>query len=277
VAFNKSFAGKSDTIISQLFLADHFYFKSQKVNDKRAAHAKQIGTKPKPTPEDLKKRADLDKEYGDAFEQLRGPSEKVAAFYAAHGALTAREKQQYKKVIGYLSDIYGYKKIMSKTKPIDQAKYAEEEKKWNDRYESVSVSNIPNASALIDGSGVIQMKETSSGVYTVPCEINGLKMNFIFDSGASDVSISLTEAQFMLKNGYLKLEDILDKESYQIANGQLIDGLIINIRELKIGNYTIRNIKGSIVASNSAPLLFGMTAIKMLGLKFDPSRGTLSK
>ncbi|HMT73313.1 MAG TPA: hypothetical protein PKA77_04560 [Chitinophagaceae bacterium] len=153
VAFNKSFAGKSDTIISQLFLADHFYFKSQKVNDKRAAHAKQIGAKPKPTPEDLKKRADLDKEYDDVFEQLRGPSEKAAAFYAAHGTLTAREKQQYKKVIGYLSDVYLNKKIFAKNSAdkaklaknaadaakytAEQTKYAAEEKKWNDLYESI--------------------------------------------------------------------------------------------------------------------------------------------
>lgn len=153
LAFNKSFAGKPDTIISQLFLADHFYFKSQKVNDQRAAHAKQIGAKPKPTPEDLKKRADLDKEYLDAFDQLKDPSEKAADFYSKHGNLNAREKQQYKKVIGYLSDVYLNKKIFAKNAAdkakqtknaadvtkytAEQTKYAAEEKKWNDLYESI--------------------------------------------------------------------------------------------------------------------------------------------
>ena len=47
------------------------------------------------------------------------------------------------------------------------------------------------------------------GVYHIPCTINGLKMNFVFDTGASDVSISITEALFMLKNGYLQESDLV--------------------------------------------------------------------
>ena len=46
------------------------------------------------------------------------------------------------------------------------------------------------------------------GVYSVPCKINGLPLKFVFDTGASDVSISLTEASFMLKNGFISKEDI---------------------------------------------------------------------
>jgi len=35
-----------------------------------------------------------------------------------------------------------------------------------------------------------------NGVYYVPCEVNGIKMDFVFDTGASNVSISKTEAEF---------------------------------------------------------------------------------
>ncbi|MFZ4105338.1 aspartyl protease family protein [Flavobacterium sp.] len=56
------------------------------------------------------------------------------------------------------------------------------------------------------------------GVYSVPCKVNGLPLKFIFDTGASDVSISLTEASFMLKNGYLNKEDIGENVYYSIAN-----------------------------------------------------------
>ena len=58
------------------------------------------------------------------------------------------------------------------------------------------------------------MQEQPGGTYKVPCEMNGVKLNFIFDSGASDVSISLTEAQFMLKNGHMKIEDIIVSGHY---------------------------------------------------------------
>lgn len=48
----------------------------------------------------------------------------------------------------------------------------------------------------------VEMEECG-GVYLIPGKINGLSMKFVFDTGASNVSLSLTEAIFMLKNGYM--------------------------------------------------------------------------
>jgi len=44
---------------------------------------------------------------------------------------------------------------------------------------------------------VIKMKKIN-GVYTVPCKVNGRPLSFIFDTGASDVSLSLEEAIKMM-------------------------------------------------------------------------------
>ena len=55
------------------------------------------------------------------------------------------------------------------------------------------------ASSLLQAQIHIEMRE-ENGVYTAPCKVNGLQLRFIFDTGASDVSISLTEAVFMIKN-----------------------------------------------------------------------------
>ena len=49
--------------------------------------------------------------------------------------------------------------------------------------------------------------EKEAGVYKVPCQVNGLKMKFIFDTGAANVCISLTYAEMMLENGYLDESD----------------------------------------------------------------------
>jgi len=67
----------------------------------------------------------------------------------------------------------------------------------------------------------IKMKK-EGGVYTIPCEVNGLKLRFIFDTGASNVCISLTEATFMLKNGYLDANDVVGNGKSQIADGSLV-------------------------------------------------------
>ena len=53
--------------------------------------------------------------------------------------------------------------------------------------------------------------ERHGNVYYVPGKVNGLSMKFIFDTGASNVCLSLTEALFMLKNGYIKEADLGEK------------------------------------------------------------------
>lgn len=57
--------------------------------------------------------------------------------------------------------------------------------------------------ACVQAQDIVPM-EKKGGVYKVPCKINGLTLKSVFDTGASDVSISLTEALFMYKNDYLQ-------------------------------------------------------------------------
>jgi len=114
------------------------------------------------------------------------------------------------------------------------------------------------------GQTQVQM-EKKNGVYYVPCTINGLKLKFIFDTGASDVSISLSEAAFMIKNGYMSNEDLLGEERYQIANGDIAEGTKLNIRVLEIGGYELHNVEASIVHSLNAPLLLGQSVLERFG------------
>jgi clan AA aspartic protease (TIGR02281 family) len=103
------------------------------------------------------------------------------------------------------------------------------------------------------------------GIYTVPCKVNGLPLKFIFDTGASDVSISLTEALFMLKNGYLKKEDIGESVYYSIANGDVAKGTKLNIKEIEFAGLKLYNVEASIVHETEAPLLLGQSVISKLG------------
>ena len=119
--------------------------------------------------------------------------------------------------------------------------------------------------------------EKEGGVYTIPCTVNGIKLKFIFDTGASNVSMSLTEARFLLKNGYLKKEDILSETKIQDATGNISAGTIINIREFEFSGLILNDVKATIVHELSAPLLLGQTAMAKLGkFQFDPNNGTLT-
>ena len=111
---------------------------------------------------------------------------------------------------------------------------------------------------------VLNMKKVG-GVYEVPCKVNGLNLSFIFDTGASDVSISLIEALFMIRHGYLKEENILGKVQYSIANGDIAEGTRILLKDIEIGGLKLTNVEASIVHEMEAPLLLGQSAIQKLG------------
>jgi clan AA aspartic protease (TIGR02281 family) len=102
--------------------------------------------------------------------------------------------------------------------------------------------------------------------YRLPCTVNGLSLNFILDTGADEVSISLSEALFMLKNGYIDENDLLNTEYYQLANGEIVEGTKLVLRTLKIGGLTIKNVEASIVHTMNAPLLLGQSALSKLGM-----------
>lgn len=111
----------------------------------------------------------------------------------------------------------------------------------------------------------------------MPCKVNGLNLKFIFDTGASDVSISMTEATFMLKNDYLKSDDIVGKSNYLDANGNINVGVNIILREIEIGGLKLTNVKASVVNNMKAPLLLGQSAISRLGtVQLDLKENTLT-
>lgn len=103
------------------------------------------------------------------------------------------------------------------------------------------------------------------GVYKVKCEINKLPLHFIFDTGASDVSISNVEANFMLKNNYLSPSDIVGKQNYMNANGDITEGTVINLKSVDFAGLTLSNIKASVVKNQAAPLLLGQSVLGKLG------------
>lgn len=105
----------------------------------------------------------------------------------------------------------------------------------------------------------------SSGVTKVDCTINNLPLNFIFDTGASDVTISQVEANFMYKNGYLDSRDIVGKKTYQVATGAIAIGTTIILKEIEFGGLILRDVRASVVETQNAPLLLGQTVLQRLG------------
>ena len=136
-----------------------------------------------------------------------------------------------------------------------------------DEYERMSETEMTSTSEEIpEVSERVEIPFTpDGGCVSVKCSINELPLNFIFDTGASIVSLSQVEANFMLKNGYLKREDFVGSGRFIDANGDVSEGTIVNLRNVDFGGLKLNNVRASVVRNQKAPLLLGQSVLGRLG------------
>ena len=65
----------------------------------------------------------------------------------------------------------------------------------------------------------------------------------------------------MLKNGYLTEGDIRGKHYYSTASGEIREGTIICLREVKIGDAVLRNIEASVTHTRHLHLRHSLNSI----------------
>jgi len=124
--------------------------------------------------------------------------------------------------------------------------------------------DVERADRSSSGSNTIQMTEYG-GVWEIPVYINDVKMNFIFDTGAGMISISLTELEFLAKQGAVTDADFIRVQNFIDANGDISEGLVINLKTVRIANRTLYDVEASVVKNDVAPLLLGQSALARFG------------
>lgn len=111
----------------------------------------------------------------------------------------------------------------------------------------------------------IPIVRQSGGTYLVKASINDLSMDFVLDTGCSDVSLSQVESDFMMKNGYMKQSDLRGSQRYTDANGNTHTSKTVNLSKIKIGELEVNNIRAGIVPNQKAPLLLGQQVLNRFG------------
>lgn len=127
----------------------------------------------------------------------------------------------------------------------------------------IAPNNLNKETANV--SNVVKVKKNGS-LFFVPVQINDvLKIDFIFDSGASDVSISPDVALTLIKTGTIKKEDWLEGAYYKFADGSIAKSKRFKLSSIKIGNKVIKNVTCSISNSIDAPMLLGQSVLSKFG------------
>lgn len=144
------------------------------------------------------------------------------------------------------------------------------------KYKSVHESSIDNHTSLSSDKTMTTTEipfTKEDGVCKVKCQINNLPLHFVFDTGASDVTLSMVEATFMMKNGYLNSFDVVGSQKYMDANGDINVGTVINLKNVNIGGLDLNNVRASVVRNQKAPLLLGQSVLGRLGkIEIDNSK-----
>lgn len=188
------------------------------------------------------------------------------------------------KALSYLRQSLedGYRRFahIKRDRDLNNIRNTEEFKVLMKEYEEKHLQEIAADADGDDSSYELKVEEIpftkESGVCKVQCAINGLPLHFIFDTGAADVSISSVEATFMAKNDFLSSSDIIGKQNYQTADGNITEGTIINLKDVKLGSLHLNNIKASVVRNQAAPLLLGQSVLSKLGkIEIDNTKKVL--
>lgn len=188
------------------------------------------------------------------------------------------------KALSYLRQSLedGYRRFahIKRDRDLNNIRNTEEFKVLMKEYEEKHLQEIAADADGDDSAYELKVEEIpftkEGGVCKVKCAINGLPLHFIFDTGAADVSISSVEATFMAKNDFLSSSDIIGKQNYQTADGNITEGTVINLKDVKLGSLHLNNIKASVVRKQAAPLLLGQSVLSKLGkIEIDNTKKVL--
>lgn len=132
------------------------------------------------------------------------------------------------------------------------------EKKDKVAYYSLEESPDIYDSGLQSGDEVEIPFREEGGVKYITVNVNGVGFEMIFDTGCSGALISLAEAQYLAEKGKLTKEDILGMTQSQIADGSIVENMVVNLKEVIIGD-RIRypDVTATVSSNINAPLLLG--------------------
>ena len=118
----------------------------------------------------------------------------------------------------------------------------------------------PQAAPAADESRVALVSE--GGTFKVPVRINDtIQLGFTVDSRAADVTIPVDVFSTLVRAGTINDSDMLGEQTYTTADGSNHTAQTFVIRSLKVGDWEVKNVQGS-VGEPQAPMLLGQTFLK---------------
>ena len=120
-------------------------------------------------------------------------------------------------------------------------------------------SNDENTESLTTENTICVPFEERNGVKYLEVKLNDtFTIPMILDSGCSGTLISVAEAQHLYSKGVLTEDDFLGTARQVIADGSVVENMVVNLRQIVIGGkITCPNVEAIVSSNTQAPLLLG--------------------
>lgn len=128
------------------------------------------------------------------------------------------------------------------------------------------------------GDEIVVPFRNENGVKYVAVKVNGVGFDMIFDTGCSGALISVAEARYLFEKGKLTQDDFIGISQSQIADGSVVENMVVNLKEVVINDQILCPDVTATVSDNiNAPLLLGNEILDRLAtIKIDNESETLN-
>jgi aspartyl protease family protein len=132
------------------------------------------------------------------------------------------------------------------------------------------IGNIAPSLAQNNGNGTVTIYAGQNGHFTVNALVNGANVEFLLDTGASEVVLTPQDA----KNAGIDISNLAFSSIVQTANGNTSTAPV-TLDQVQVGNIALQNVEASISQGGLDTSLLGMSFLTRLG-SYSVSEGKLT-
>lgn len=127
------------------------------------------------------------------------------------------------------------------------------------------------------GDEAVVPYRNDNGVKYVQVKVNGVGFEMIFDTGCSGALISIAEAKYLYEKGKLTQDDFRGTARSQIADGSVVENMVVNLKEVVIDDKVLcPNVEATVSGNINAPLLLGNEILdRVAAITIDNQNQTL--
>ena len=100
-------------------------------------------------------------------------------------------------------------------------------------------------------SSNVQLTDYLGKGFKIKISIDGVSRYYLFDTGATDLTIDSDTERELLLNGTIKRADYIGEKEYELADGKTVTGQIVKVNKITIGNYTVNNVTIAVLKNGS--------------------------